>query len=318
MKLIIQVPCFNEEDSIPVTFRNLPDKIVGIDTIEYLLIDDGSTDRTSEVAKKLGFHHIVNILKNKGLANAFKAGIDECLKLGADIIVNTDADNQYDGNCIKDIIYPILNGRADAVIGQRPINEIKEFSFLKKKMEKLGSWVVGLVSGIKISDAPSGFRAFSREAALKINIISKYTYTLENIIQMGRKNLTVISVPVKVNKNTRNSRLVKNNFNYIFRSLITIIRIFAIYKPLRFFAMLSLLPFIACIVLFVRFIIFYAMGFGNLLIKSLITGGVLLIFSMIIVTIGLLSDIISTNRFLIEDILYKLKKLEYVKNYKNE
>jgi len=318
LKLIIQVPCFNEEDSIPVTFRNLPDKIVGIDTIEYLLIDDGSTDRTSEVAKKLGFHHIVNILKNKGLANAFKAGIDECLKLGADIIVNTDADNQYDGNCIKDIIYPILNGRADAVIGQRPINEIKEFSFLKKKMEKLGSWVVGLVSGIKISDAPSGFRAFSREAALKINIISKYTYTLENIIQMGRKNLTVISVPVKVNKNTRNSRLVKNNFNYIFRSLITIIRIFAIYKPLRFFAMLSLLPFIACIVLFVRFIIFYAMGFGNLLIKSLITGGVLLIFSMIIVTIGLLSDIISTNRFLIEDILYKLKKLEYVKNYKNE
>ena len=311
MKLIIQIPCFNEENSLPITFKDLPKKIQGVDSIEYLLINDGSEDKTIEVAKKLGFNHIVNIPKNKGLANAFKIGINECLKHGADIIVNTDADNQYNGDCVGDLIKPILLGQAEAVIGQRPINEIKDFSLIKKKMEKLGSWVVGLVSSIKISDAPSGFRAFSRDAALKINIISNYTYTLENIIQMGRKNIVVTTVPVIINKSLRDSRLVKNNLNYIFRSLITIVRIFAIYKPLRFFTFISILPCIASMVLFIRFIVFYAMGLGDLFIKSLITGGVVLILALIIFTIGLLSDIISTNRALIEDILYKVKKIEY-------
>lgn len=311
MKLIIQIPCFNEEETLPITFENLPKKIQGIEKVEYLLINDGSTDKSIEVAEKLGFTYIVNIHKNKGLANAFKTGIDECLKHGADIIVNTDADNQYDGKCIVDLVKPILLGKAEAVIGQRSIDDIKNFSVIKKRMEKLGSWVVGLLSGIRISDAPSGFRAFSRDAALRINIISNYTYTLENIIQMGRKNISVSTVPVRVNNNLRNSRLVKNNFNYIFRSLITIVRIFAIYKPLRFFTYLSLVPFLASLALFIRFIIYYSMGLGNLYIKSLITGGVLLILSLLTFTIGLLSDIISTNRSLIEDILYKVKKIEY-------
>jgi len=239
LKLIIQIPCFNEEDYLPVTVKELPKKIKGIDIIEYLVIDDGSTDKTDEVAKKIGVHHIIKHSKNSGLAKAFKTGLITCINLGADIIVNTDADNQYCAKDIEKLIQPILNNSSDMVIGARPINDIKQFSIIKKILQKLGSFVVRIVSGIKVPDAPSGFRAISRNTAYHLNLFSRYTYTLETIIQAGRKGLNVTSIPIRVNTVTRPSRLYSNTFIYIWISFLTIIRIFVIYKPLRFFLIVS-------------------------------------------------------------------------------
>lgn len=235
MKLIIQIPCYNEEGTLGLTYHDLPKHIDGIDEIEYLIINDGSTDRTLEVAQSLGIHHVVNFKQNKGLAKGFMAGLDACLRLGADIIVNTDADNQYCGEDIEKLVRPILEGKADIVIGERPIDQTKSFSWKKKKFQHLGSWVVRVASGTDIPDAPSGFRAYSREAALRINVINEYTYTLETIIQAGNDKIAMTSVPIHTNGETRPSRLFSSMWRYMKRSATVIIRSFLMYKPLRFF-----------------------------------------------------------------------------------
>jgi glycosyltransferase involved in cell wall biosynthesis len=254
MKLIIQIPCYNEEKTLPVTLGDLPRKLEGITRVEWLIINDGSTDRTVEVAKEHGVDHVVNFKKNRGLAEVFKAGIDACIALGADIIVNTDADNQYHAGDIPKLIRPILDGKADYVIGARPIAQIRHFSLVKKLLQKFGSYVVRRVSKTDIPDAPSGFRAISRDAALKLNVFNAYTYTLETIIQAGRKNMAITWVPVRVNEDLRPSRLVKSIPSYIKRSIITIFRIFAVYEPFRFFIRIGLTLFLAGVAIGVRFL----------------------------------------------------------------
>jgi glycosyltransferase involved in cell wall biosynthesis len=236
MKLIIQIPCYNEEESLPVTLKYLPRKLEGFSKVEWLIIDDGSTDRTVEVARSLGVDHVVQFKKNKGLAEAFMAGIDACVRNGADIIVNTDADNQYNADDIPALVKPILDGKADYVVGERPIFETAHFSFIKKVLQKLGSWVVRKVSKTTIPDAPSGFRALSREAAMRMNVFNMYTYTIETIIQAGIKNMAIMAVPVRTNEDLRPSRLFKSIPAYIKRSVITMFRVFMIYEPFKFFS----------------------------------------------------------------------------------
>lgn len=319
MKLIIQIPCFNEEKTLPITVSDLPNKIEGIDKIQYLVIDDGSTDRTVQVAKECGVHHIVKLNKNKGLAAAFMAGIDMCLKLGADIIVNTDADNQYCGEDIEKLVKPILEGQADIVIGERPIEDIEHFSWIKKKLQRLGSWSVRVASNTDIPDAPSGFRAFSREAALKINVVSEYTYTLETIIQAGRKNMSLTSVPIRTNKELRKSRLFKSIPQYIKRSIFTIVRIFVMYKPLKFFITLGVSIFLVGLLIGLRFVYFYVSGQGEGHIQSLILSAVLLLIGFQTGVIGFQADMISANRKILEDIQCRVRKLDYLNaNEKDE
>jgi len=235
MKLIIQIPCYNEEESLPVTLSKLPRQVEGFDQVEWLIINDGSTDQTAKIAKELGADHLLNFKKNLGLAKAFSAGLNECVKLDADVIVNTDADNQYDASCIPSLVKPILEQKADIVIGARPISNIRHFSILKKIFQKLGSFMVRLVSNTSVQDAPSGFRAFTKQAAIELNVFSKYTYTIETIIQAGIKGFVVVSVPIKVNKDLRPSKLVKNISSYIRTSVSTMIRIFILYKPFKTF-----------------------------------------------------------------------------------
>jgi len=318
MKLIVQIPCFNEEETLPITVKDIPRNIKGIDKIEVLVIDDGSTDRTSEVAKELGVEHIVRFSRNKGLAKAFSAGLDACLKLGADIIVNTDADNQYKGEDIPKLIKPILEGKADIVVGDRQIDTIKDFSFMKKKLQKIGSLVVRHVSGTDIPDATSGFRAFSREAALNINVLSPFTYTLETIIEAGNKGMVIISVPIRTNPKYRESRLYKNIGQYIVRSIITIIRIYTMYQPLKTFFYVGGLVFFAGFLLGLRFLYFYFTGNGAGHIQSLILAAVLLIAGFMIIMIGLVADIVSFNRKILEDRLYRVKKMEVESKDKEE
>lgn len=311
MKLMIQIPCYNEEKTLPVTAADLPRSISGIDEIEYLIINDGSSDDTVDVARKCGIHHIVSFPQNKGLASAFMAGIDACLRLGADIIVNTDADNQYCGQDIEKLVRPILEKKAEMVIGERPINEIESFSFLKKKLQRLGSYVVRKASNTDIPDAPSGFRAYSRDAAMRLNVVSHYTYTLETIIQAGNKNIALTSVPIRTNQETRESRLFHSMFGYIKKSVVTIFRIFMMYRPLRFFAVLGAIIFGLGTILGIRFLVYYFMGQGQGHIQSLILTAVLLMIGFQIGITGLLADIIAGNRKLIEDVQYRLRKMEY-------
>ncbi|MGE5473055.1 MAG: glycosyltransferase family 2 protein [Ignavibacteriales bacterium] len=318
MKLIIQIPCYNEEQTLPITLKDLPRKIEGIDIIEYLIIDDGSIDKTVEIAKANGVHHIVSFKKNKGLAAGFKAGMDECLKQGADIIVNTDADNQYYGQDIEKLVRPILDGQADIVIGDRQTDTIQHFSWIKKKLQRLGSWVVRAASNTDIPDAPSGFRAYSREAALKLNVVSEYTYTLETIIQAGRKNMAIVSVPVRTNEELRKSRLFKNMYSYIKRSVSTIIRIFIMYKPLKFFVSLGAIIFLLGFIIALKFIYFYLSGHGNGHIQSLILATLLILIGFQTGVIGLQADLISSNRKILEDVQYRVRKIEYDKNKSNE
>lgn len=301
MKLLIQIPCFNEEKTLPLTFNDLPKKIKGISKIEYLVIDDGSSDKTIDVAKKLGVHHIIKNNTNRGLAFSFKKGISECLNNGADIIVNTDADNQYSGFDIPKLINPILKNEADMVIGARPIMAHREFSFLKKILQVIGSRVVRLVSGTNVEDAPSGFRAYSRQTALKINVFSNYTYTLETIIQAGQMGLKIISIPINVNKQLRKSRLFKNSFQYIFRSLITIIRVFILYKPLKFFIPLSALFIFVGLVPFARYLSLYFTEISGMHIQSLIVGAIFLIAGIIVLGLGIIADLLTINRRLLEE-----------------
>ena len=310
MKLIIQIPCLNEEETLPITFRDLPRKIDGVDEIETLIIDDGSTDRTVEIARELGINHIVRHTNNKGLAEAFMTGVDACLKLGADIIVNTDGDNQYPGESIADLIEPILKGEADMVVGDRQTNEIEHFSFLKKQLQSLGSWVVRHVSETEVPDAPSGFRAFSKEAALRMNVISKFSYTLETIIQAGKKNLAISSVPVRTNKKLRQSRLFSSIPKYLKQSLSTIMRIYTMYEPLKTFSYIGGAIFFVGLIISMRFIYFYFTGNGGGHIQSLIFSAVLLMIGFQVIMMGWVADLIGGLRRLVEDSLFRIKKLE--------
>jgi glycosyltransferase involved in cell wall biosynthesis len=310
MKLIVQIPCYNEEKTLAMTLKDIPREIEGVDIIETLVIDDGSTDRTMEVAQENGVNHIVHLTNNKGLATVFMVGLDTALKLGADIIVNTDGDNQYSGKRIPDLIQPILDGRADIVIGNRSIENIPHFSFLKKKLQKLGSWVVRHISYTNVPDTTSGFRAFSREAAMQLNVVSDFTYTLETLIQAGKKNIPIHNIEVETNEKLRESHLFSSMWRYIIHSVITVIRIYTLYRPLRVFSYIGGLTFSIGGAIGVRFMYFYFTGNGTGHIQSLILSAVLLIVGFQLIMIGLVADIISANRRLIEDSLYRIRRLE--------
>lgn len=310
MKLIIQIPCYNEEETLELAYNDLPRHIDGIDTIEYLIINDGSKDNTVAKAKELGFHHIVSFKQNKGLAKGFMAGIDACLHLGADIIVNTDADNQYCGADIEKIVRPILDEKADIVIGERPIDQTEHFSWKKKKLQHIGSWVVRVASGTDIPDAPSGFRAYSRDAALRLNVVNEYTYTLETIIQAGNNKIAMTSVPIKTNPETRPSRLFSSMWRYMKRSSTVITRSFVMYKPLKFFMTIGMILLLIGAVIGVRFLILLAIGEGSGHIQSLILTAILVMMGFQTVTIGLLGDTIAANRKLLEDVQYRVRKME--------
>ena len=310
MKLIIQIPCFNEEATLPQVLAGLPRQLDGIDRVEWLVVDDGSRDRTSDVAREGGVDHIVRHPVNLGLGRAFLTGIQECVRLGADIIVNTDGDNQYAAGDIPALIRPILEGKAEIVVGARPIDAIAHFSPVKKCLQKLGSRVIRAASGTDVPDAPSGFRAFARHAAMQLNVFSDHTYTLETIIQAGQKGIPVTSVPVHVNAPTRPSRLSRNTYEYVRRSLATIIRIFMLYRPMRFFIMLGAVPFGAGMLVGLRFLIAYFMGHGDGKIQSLILAAVLLICGFFLFIIALLADLISANRRLLEKLDWRLREVE--------
>jgi glycosyltransferase involved in cell wall biosynthesis len=310
MKVIIQIPCFNEEKTLPLTIRDIPRTIEGVDKVEILVVDDGSTDRTVEVAQELGVDHFVTFNKNKGLVYSFAAGLDEALRLGADIIVNTDGDNQYRGDCIPELIKPILKGKADIVVGNRQINSIEHFSFTKKTLQRIGSWVVRQFSGTNIKDTTSGFRAYSKEVALRLNIVSPHTYTLESIIQAGKKQMKIVEVPIRTNKPLRKSRLISSIPNYIKRSAITIIRMYTMFQPLRVFFYIGASVFLVGCAGVLRFLYFYFTGNGAGHIQSLVLSGVLIILGFMLVMIGLVADVVSLNRRLIEDTLYRVKKTE--------
>lgn len=307
MKLIIQIPCFNEEKTLPITLNALPKSIDGIDEIEVIIIDDGSSDKTVEVAKELGVKNIFSLNKNYGLARAFSYGLNKAIELAADIIVNTDADNQYCADDIEKIVKPILNNKADMVVGERPIYDIKHFSLSKKMLQKLGSKVMSLISGVKINDAPSGFRAFSRRTAMSINVFDNYTYTLETIIQANAKGLVVENVPIRVNKEERPSRLISNNFVYILRSILTMTRMFIVYRPFRFFAIISAIFLILGLLTGGRFLYYYFNGEGSGHVQSLILASILIITGVQTSVVAIASDLLSINRKLLEDIQMRLK-----------
>ena len=311
MKLIIQIPCYNEQNTLEETFRDLPTFIKGVDEIEYLIINDGSTDNTVSVANKLGIHHVVSFKQNKGLAAGFMAGIDACLRLGADIIVNTDADNQYVGQDIEKLVKPIIEGQYDIVIGSRPIDETEHFSKAKKIFQHLGSWVVRKASHTDIDDAPSGFRAYSRKSAMKLNVMNKYTYTLETIIQAGQNKIAITSTPIRTNSETRKSRLFKSMRSYITRSAGTIVRSYMMYSPLKFFCMLGSVFFAAGFIIAIRFVMLYSQGNGRGHIQSLILSSVLLLLGFQTFFMGFQADLIANNRKLLEDVQYRVRKFDY-------
>lgn len=310
MKLIIQIPCYNEATTLPETLASLPRAIPGIDKVEWLVIDDGSTDGTAEVARAHGVTYVVSMGRNKGLARAFMSGLDACLRLGADIIVNTDADNQYHGSDIEALVGPILAGRAEMVIGARHGDGVAAFSPFKRVLQRLGSWVVQRASGTDIPDATSGFRAFSRDAALKLNVVSTFTYTLETLIQAGSRGIALAHTPVATNHATRPSRLFRGMGQYVMRSASTIVRIYAMYEPLRVFATLGAVLIGSGMAIGARFLYFYAMDGGAGHVQSLILAAVLMIVGFQTMLIALVADLIAGNRRLNEDILYRVKRLE--------
>ena len=313
-KLIIQIPCLNEADTLPATLADLPRTIPGIDIIEVLVVDDGSRDGTSEVALRAGVDHIVRLRRNKGLAAAFAAGIDASLKRGADFIVNTDADNQYSGQEIPKLLQPLLKGDADIVIGDRNIAEVKHMSWRKRQLQRLGSWVVRQVSNTSVPDTTSGFRAYTRDAALRMTIVSEFSYTLETIIQAGKKRMAIAHVPVATNPRTRKSRLFDSVFSYIKQSAATIVRIYAMYEPLKVFSYIGVSIVALGVALSLRFVYtWWTEPPGNLAgrnLQSLFLGGVLMVVGFQIMLNGLLADVISANRKLLEDLVYRVRSLE--------
>ena len=311
MKLIIQIPCYNEAETLEIALNALPKHIDGIDVIEYLIINDGSTDNTVEVARNWGVNYIVNFKNNKGLARGFMAGIDACLHYGADIIVNTDADNQYCADDIEKLIQPILSHEAGMVIGARPIDDTEHFSFLKKKLQHFGSWVVRKASKTDIPDAPSGFRAYSRHTAMRLNVINDYTYTLETIVQAGREKMAVTSVPVRTNAELRPSRLFHSMWGYIKKSILTILRALMIYRPLYCFSWIAGIFGVAGAALLIRYLILCITQSSSGHIQSLVIASMFVIISVISGVIGLLADMISANRKLLEDIQFGMKRMAY-------
>jgi glycosyltransferase involved in cell wall biosynthesis len=311
VKLIIQVPCYNEEQALPVTLSALPRKIPGIDSIEWLIVDDGSQDRTTEVARAHGVDHVVSLPRHQGLTRAFVVGLEACLKAGADIIVNTDADNQYCADDIPKLIEPVLAGRADIVIGARPIPEIRHFSPLKKYLQRLGSHVVRVLSNTDVVDAPSGFRAMSREAAMQLHIFNRYTYTLESIIQAGQKGITVTSVPIRVNAPLRPSRLVRSIPDYIWRQGLTMLRIFITYRPFRFFVTQGAVLVGAGTLIGLRFLYLFFTTGGAGHVQSLILAVLLIMIGFFLGVVGLLADLIAVNRQLLEKLDWRVQKIEW-------
>ena len=305
--LFIQIPCFNEADTLAITLAALPRKVKGFDSVKWLIINDGSTDRTVEVAQQNGVDHIVHHVRNQGLARAFMTGIEACVRLGADVVVNTDADNQYNAEDIPLLTDPILAGRAEIVVGTRPIDKVEHFSPIKKFLQKFGSWVVRVASKTDIADTTSGFRAFSREAAKQMVVFTDYTYTLETIIQAGQKNMAIISVPIRVNSYLRPSRLIKSIFSYINRSIVAIIRIFVIYQPFKFFATISFVLLSLGILIGLRFLYFFLYGLGSGHIQSLILSAILLIMGFQSLLIAFIADLLAANRKLLENIRYRMK-----------
>jgi glycosyltransferase involved in cell wall biosynthesis len=311
-KLIIQIPCLNEAETLPATLAELPRSIPGIDIIEVLVVDDGSRDGTADVARAAGVDHVVRLRRNKGLAAAFAAGIDASLKRGADFIVNTDADNQYPGGQIPALLEPLLKGEADIVIGDRNIAEVRHMSWRKRQLQRLGSWVVRQVSSTAVPDTTSGFRAYTRDAALRMTIVSEFSYTLESIIQAGKKRMAIAHVPIETNPRTRQSRLFDSVFSYIKRSAATIVRIYAMYEPLKIFTYVGVAVIFVGVLISSRF--FYTfltepVSWARHL-QSLLFAGVFLIVGVQVLLIGLLADVISANRKLLEDLLYRVRSLE--------
>ncbi len=310
MKVIIQIPCYNEEETLGIALKALPRSLPGVDVVEWLVVNDGSVDRTSEVARELGVDHVIE-RPHQGLARTFMAGLEACLVRGADIIVNTDADNQYDADDIPKLIEAIVADRADMVIGERPIGQIEHFSAAKKLLQRLGSWVVRKASKTAIADAPSGFRAINREAALRMNVFNNYTYTLETIIQGGQGNLRIASVPIRTNGFLRPSRLLKSIPAYVQRSILTIFRIFIVYKPLRFFALMGSVPFALGSILMLRWLWLFYEGTTRTHLPSLVIAAVLVLIGVQIWVLGFVADLIAVNRRLLEDIQVRWRRQEY-------
>jgi glycosyltransferase involved in cell wall biosynthesis len=310
MKLITQITCYNEADSLPATIRDLPRQLPGVGEIEYLVVDDGGSDGTADVAKRLGVHHIVRLTRHHGLARAFAVGMDEALRRGADILVHTDGDNQYRGEDISRLVEPILAGTADLVVGDRQVRDIPHFSPLKKKLQALGSWVVRLTSGAAVPDATSGFRALSRDAALHLNILSDFSYTLDMLIQAGRNNMAVLSVPIRTNPPTRESRLVRSAPHFVLRQATTIFRVLMIYAPLRFFGAMALIPGGFGALIGIRFLYYFFTGQGKGHVQSLILASILLTLAFQLGVLGLLADLISVNRKMLDRVLYRVRRDE--------
>ena len=318
MKLIIQIPCYNEEETLHIALEALPKHIDGIDEIETLIINDGSKDNTVAEAKRCGVNYIVNFKRNKGLAHGFMAGIDACLRNGADIIVNTDADNQYCADDIEKLVKPIIEGKTDIVVGERPIDETEHFSPLKKKLQHFGSYVVRVASNTDIPDAPSGFRAYSKEAAMRLNVVNEYTYTLETIVQAGRSKIAMTSVLIRTNPELRESRLFNSMFGYVKKSMVTILRAFMMYKPLKFFSIIGSVLFMIGAIIGIRFLVFFCQGLGGGHVQSLILASTLLLIGFQTIIIGMQGDIIAANRKILEDIQYRVRKMDYNDNSKEE
>jgi glycosyltransferase involved in cell wall biosynthesis len=312
VKVIVQIPCLNEAETLARAFEGMPTEIAGVDRIETMIIDDGSTDDTVAVARSLGIDHIVMHRRNLGLARAFANGLENCLRLGADIIVNTDGDNQYPAHYIADLVTPIVNGEADIVIANRQVHQVEHFSPLKKRLQGLGSWLVRTVSGTDVPDAPSGFRAYSRDAALRLNILSRYSYTLETIIQAGKMGLTIVSIPVETNSPTRPSRLQRSLWHFIKAQASTIVRMYAFYEPLRTFSYLALPFLLTGLILLARFAIYYLIGERGIgrFVQSVSIGIGLLLVGTLIGLFGILADVAGKHRQLTQETLYRLRKQE--------